>query len=74
MVEAKENVLTYGDREGDKFYIILAGMVSAQIPNPAIAEWILKRKNYISLKHWRETKFQEKIERNRELKFEIWKQ
>jgi hypothetical protein len=42
-------VLNYGDREGDKFYIMLAGVVTAKIPNPEITEWNFKRKSYNKL-------------------------
>lgn len=59
---------------GDKFYIILAGVCSAQIPNPSISDWAFKIRNYKSLLKWRNEDFEQKIQETRRRKLETWEQ
>lgn len=43
-----KDVINYGDN-GDKFYIIIKGIVQVLIPNPAIEKWFPSRKHYLKL-------------------------
>ena len=54
--------MKYGDI-GDKFYLILRGVVSVEIPNPSILDWKSKNEEYMRLKKWRETVMESKIQK-----------
>ena len=54
-------VITYGDL-GSTFYILMKGLCSVHIPNPAIDGWKLRYREYKSLKQWKES-FDEKVEK-----------
>jgi len=41
-IDAGDNVFKWGDA-GDKFYIIIKGLCSVQIPNPKIKDWRSQR-------------------------------
>ena len=43
-----ENVMKYGDA-GDKFYTIIEGKVSVEIPNPGIKHWSDHRRQFKQL-------------------------
>jgi len=58
---AFEKVITYGDI-GRTFYILMKGLCSVQVPNPAIDGWKLRYREYNSLKQWKES-FDEKVEK-----------
>lgn len=47
-----ENVIRYGDH-GNKFFIILKGILSVQIPNPKIKNWRLLRLQYSQDAAWK---------------------
>lgn len=49
-------MITHGDI-GDKFYIILKGVVSVKVPNPAIKNRYSLWKEYQQLKEWKENVF-----------------
>ena len=48
-----KNVCQIGDF-GNKFYIVLRGVLSVQIPNPTIKDRREKLKEFEELKEWRE--------------------
>lgn len=54
-----QNVFEYGD-VGDKFFIIIKGLVSIKIPNPTLKEWRLERKRFENLLEWK-TEFLEPL-------------
>lgn len=56
-----QNVCQYGDK-GDKFYIVLKGLTSVQIPNPLINNWHLHRKKYMELLEWKKEYLDPKID------------
>ena len=60
-VPAFEKVMTYGEI-GNTFYIIIQGLCSVQVPNPAIDEWKLQYREYTRLKQWKKS-FDEKVEK-----------
>ena len=43
--------------EGDKFYIIIQGVVSVQVTNEKIQERLFKRREYEQLKKWKKDVF-----------------
>jgi hypothetical protein len=47
-----KNVMKFGEI-GDKFYIIVKGLVSIKIPNPSIKDWKQEHKHYKSLLEWK---------------------
>ena len=47
-VVGNEKVVIYGE-PGFKFYIILKGVVSIQVPNPQIEDWSYHYKHYHTL-------------------------
>ena len=55
------NVFNYGE-VGDKFYIILRGVVSINTPNSAIKDRAVKFKDYQLLLEWKENEFDKKAE------------
>jgi CRP-like cAMP-binding protein len=59
--ELMENVMCHGDA-GDKFYIILKGVVSIHIPNPAIKDRIHNWRKYNKLKKWKLSEFDPRVE------------
>jgi hypothetical protein len=60
-----EKVVNYGEH-GDKFYIIILGVVSVQIPNMSIKNWVHHRKEYQYLKSWKKNEYDVKVERARQ--------
>ena len=56
-----EDVVTYGE-VGEKFYIIIKGSCSVNIPNPAIKDWKYMKKQYDELVNWRRQNFDKKVE------------
>lgn len=63
-----QNVINYGEK-GDKFYIILKGLVSIKIPNPAIGDWRNQRAKYENLLKWKNTYFEHLKDRAIKKKF-----
>jgi hypothetical protein len=53
---AMDNIIEFGE-SGDKFYIILLGVVSINIPNPKIQSWGIKRRRYQQLLQWKQEVF-----------------
>ena len=49
--------------EGDKFYIIVQGVVSVQIKNDQIKERMFKRREYDQLLKWKGEVFDPKVEK-----------
>ena len=60
-----DKAVNYGEK-GDQFYIIIRGVVSIQIPNSSIKDWIHHRKEYEKLKEWKKFKYDPKVEKARE--------
>ena len=54
-------MITHGDI-GDKFYVIIKGVVSVHVPNPAIKDRAVKYRNFQNLMEWRDNEFQKKVE------------
>ena len=48
----RSTVINYGEL-GDKFYIVLKGVVKVLIPNDTIPDRAVKWKNYMFLKDWK---------------------
>jgi hypothetical protein len=46
------NVFEFGDI-GDKFYMILKGIVSIQVPNQKVKNWDFYWNQYSKLKEWK---------------------
>jgi len=42
---------------GTKFYIILKGVVSVQIRNPAISDYAMMQREFKNVKAWKEEEF-----------------
>ena len=61
-----ENVIRYGET-GDKFYVILKGVVSAQVPNPSIKDWPFEYRHYKNLLQWKKEEFDPKVEKAKKL-------
>ena len=55
------NVVEYGER-GEKLYIILKGLVSVRIPNPAIKNWTFQRKYFLELIQWKKAYLDKRID------------
>ena len=51
-----EKAVTYGE-VGNEFFLILKGLVSIQIPNPAVPEWKIKWRDYQKLLDWKKSTF-----------------
>jgi hypothetical protein len=56
-----DKVIQYGDK-GDKFYILLLGVVSINIPNPEIKNWDWQRRTFLELERWKREVFDKKID------------
>lgn len=54
--------MEFGDK-GDEFFIIMQGLVSVQIPNKAINDWYMYRKDYKWLKEWKKNEFDPKAKK-----------
>jgi hypothetical protein len=70
-VHGMKNVIDYGE-VGDNFYILLKGVVSVQIPNPAIRDRAVKRKDYDKLLAWKKEEFDPRAEKAREEHLETY--
>ena len=65
--------MNYGD-EGEKFYIIVQGVVVVKIPNfQEIPEWDIARHEYQRLKSWKKEFMDPIIEQTRVIRNEILK-
>lgn len=64
-----ENIVEYGD-EANHFYIIIKGVVSIFIPNPEIADWSVKRRDYLKLLDWKKNQLDPRIEKAKKLHLE----
>jgi signal-transduction protein with cAMP-binding, CBS, and nucleotidyltransferase domain len=67
--KAGEKVVNFGD-DGDKFYIILKGVVSVQIRNPRIQDYRLQEREYNKLKEWKRDEFDPKLKVELENKYQ----
>tara|TARA_B110000285_G_C15055044_1_gene579102 strand:+ start:123 stop:725 length:603 start_codon:yes stop_codon:yes gene_type:complete len=67
--KAGEKVVNFGD-EGDKFYIILKGVVSVQIQNPSIKDYRLVERDFNKLKEWKKDEFDPKLKSELENKYQ----
>ena len=54
-------VMNIGD-QGDKFFIIIQGVVSVQIHNLTIPQRMFKRREYDKLLQWKRDEFDPKVE------------
>ena len=63
-ISAMDKVINYGEK-GDKFYIIIRGVVSVQIPNMSIKSWMHHRKEYDYLKEWKKNEYDVKVDKAR---------
>jgi len=64
-------VMTYGEH-GSEFYIIIKGVVSVNVPNPIIADWSVKYRDYKSLLKWKEQEFELKVQKAKNETFELY--
>jgi hypothetical protein len=60
-----DEIINYGEI-GDKFYIIIRGVVSIQIPNMSIKNWASHRKEFQFLKDWKKNEYNPKVEKARQ--------
>jgi signal-transduction protein with cAMP-binding, CBS, and nucleotidyltransferase domain len=59
---AMETIIEYGEKNADKFYIIISGVVSVSIPNMQnIPNWFDKYAEYQKLKEWKQKAMSSKI-------------
>ena len=72
-LQGMQNCMNFGEK-GNKFYIILKGVVSVQIPNQQIKNLQLKRKDYASLLDWKKTWFDPKAEAAKQERIEAYQQ
>ena len=56
-VDSIKNVFQYGD-VGDKFFIIVKGLVSIKIKNPSIKDWNDEWRRYNNLLNWKNEYFE----------------
>ena len=56
-----ENCIDYGEK-GDRFFIIISGIVSVVIPNPLIKNRALQRRDYEQLQLWKQNDFDPRVE------------
>ena len=71
-IKALNKAINYGEH-GDKFYIIIRGVVSVQIPNMSIKSWIHHRKEYQYLKEWKKNEYDPKVDKARKEFLKLYK-
>lgn len=59
-INGSQNVITHGDN-GNKFYIILKGVVSVQIPNPNMPDRALYERDFENIKKWMRNEFEPRV-------------
>ena len=60
-----QNCINFGET-GNKFYIILKGVVSVQIPNPNLKDKALIERDFNNLKIWMKEEFEPRVNAARE--------
>lgn len=60
MIEPFNMLFKHGEK-GDKFYIIIKGLLSVEVPNRQISDWVAEKRYFQSLKTWKEG-FDKKLE------------
>ena len=59
--KAMDKCIEYGT-EGTQFFVIISGLVQAQIPNPAISNWSVKYREYEKMLRWKKDVIDKKIQ------------
>jgi hypothetical protein len=71
-MDKNEQVFKYGEK-GEKFYIVVKGLLSVEIPNPSIKKWKAERKDYEQLLSWKKD-FDKKTEVIRQKLFDEYQE
>jgi hypothetical protein len=68
-VNGQDYCIKHGE-SGNKFYIILKGVVSVQIPNPNLKDRALCERDFNNIKKWMKEHFEPRIAAAKEDQFE----
>ena len=67
-----KKLFNFGEK-GEKFYVIIKGLLSVETKNPAIKHWYAERKYYLQLLDWR-GEFEKKIEIAKKQRLELYQE
>ena len=68
-LQGMQDCMKYGEK-GNKFYIMLRGVVSVMVPNSQIRSLPIKRKDFNYLLEWKKNHFDPKAKKAQEARIE----